>query len=361
LTRGARELALLRLVAQGLAGPRLGSPVAVARRLLCLQAQDYWSGLASVAVRCGVSLGAVEAEFDAATIIRAWPLRGTVHLLAAEDLAWLRELLAPRQLAGAALREARLGLDAAVIEHARGVAEELLHAEGPRSRAELSRAWSADGIDTSGQRTYHLIWNLSHMGTLVSGPTRAGQQLFALSDQWLAASPRIERAEALTRLAQRYFSGHGPAAAADLSRWANLTVADTKLALAGARKQLAAITLDDVEYLLGPTTQDALADCREQAEEVIALPHFDELLLGYRDRDSTLPPERDLNVFANRNGVPAPTVIYRGQVVATWKRPAKGSRAAPEVTPLVPLCDAVLGRAAARAAAISGRQPAQAP
>ena len=36
--------------------------------------------------------------------------------------------------------------------------------------------------------------------------------------------------------------------------------------------------MDDTEYLLGPDTQDELASCREQAQDVIALPGFDELI-----------------------------------------------------------------------------------
>lgn len=372
--RAARELALLRVVAQGLAGPPPATPQAppttpqappatpqaVAERLLCLQAQDYWSGLVSVAARCDCSLAAVEAAFDAGGIVRAWPLRGTLHLLAAADLSWLRELLAPRQLAGAArLRAARLGLDADVIDRAAQVAVEALSASGPRSRAELGRAWQAAGIDTSGQRSYTLIWHLAHTGTLVLGPTRDGQQLFAHSERWLPPTPSMARADALTELARRYFSGHGPATPADLTRWANLTIADTRRAVASARGELSTLSVDGVEYLLAPETQDALADCRSRAEAVLALPNFDELLIGYRDRDPTLPPERDHNVFANRNGVPACTILHRGQVIATWKRPRKGSGAAVEVTPLAPMTAAVLSRAATRAAAIADRSPAR--
>jgi hypothetical protein len=352
---GMGELALLRLVAQGLAGAALESPRAVAERLLCLQAQDYWSGLASVAVRGGCSLADVEAAFDAGSIVRAWPLRGTLHLLAAQDLGWLRELLAPRQLADAALREGRLGLDRKLIARATGVVAEALTADGPSSRAELNRAWTAAGIDSSGERSYHLIWHLAHAGTIVLGPTREGQQLFALSAEWLQSCPSIARGDALALLARRYFTGHGPATPADLTRWANLTAADTRQAVAGARADLTTLTVDGTEYLLGEQTQDTLSGCRKHAEAMIALPHFDELLLGYRDRSPTLPPERDSGVFANRNGVPAPTIVHKGQVIATWKRPKKGSGAAVVVTPLVPATGSVLGRAAIRAAEISGR------
>jgi Winged helix DNA-binding domain len=287
-------------------------------------------------VRSGCSLAAVEAAFDAGSIVRAWPLRGTLHLLSAQDLSWLRELLAPRQLARAALHERRLGLDAQVITRAAEVVIETLSVGGPSSRAELNRAWAAAEVDSSGERSYHLIWHLAHTGTIVLGPTRGGQQLFALSETWLPASHELPRADALALLARRYFGGHGPATAADLARWANLTAADTREAVAAARPQLSVIAVDGTEYLLGPETEDLLAGCREQAAAaVIALPHFDELLFGYRDRTPTLPAEHDAVVFASRNGVPACTVVHRGEVVATWRRTKKGAEEAFTPVPLI--------------------------
>ena len=125
-----REIALLRLVAQGVAGSRRDSPERTARRLLCLQAQDYWSGVASVALRSGTSIAAVEAAFNAGTLVRGWPLRGTLHLVGASDLGWLRELLAGRELAAAARLEARLGIDSHLLGRAERIAVETLSSDG---------------------------------------------------------------------------------------------------------------------------------------------------------------------------------------------------------------------------------------
>lgn len=46
-----QEVALPRLVAQGLASPRRSEPAETVRQVLALQAQDRWSGLASITVR----------------------------------------------------------------------------------------------------------------------------------------------------------------------------------------------------------------------------------------------------------------------------------------------------------------------
>src|SRR5690242_17425519 len=106
------ELALLRLVAQRIAGPGHGSPADAVRWLLAVQGQDYPGGLTSVAVRTtGAKRGDVEASLDSGEVVRSWPLRGTLHLVPAEDLGWLLALCGPRVLAGAEKRRARLGLD----------------------------------------------------------------------------------------------------------------------------------------------------------------------------------------------------------------------------------------------------------
>jgi winged helix DNA-binding protein len=228
-----------------------------------------------------------------------------------------------------------------------------LSSRGPSTRAELTAAWQAGGIDTGSQRGYHLIWHLSLTGTVFFGPVRNGQQLLALAGQQIRAPAGLTRAEALKTLARRYFGSHGPATPADLARWANLTAADTRLAVAATRPHLAAITVDDTEYLLGLDTQDELASCRKEAEDVIALPGFDEMIFGHRNRTPTLPDDRAAQVFPHRNGVPSCTVIVDVQVAATWRRPAKRPGETNEITPLVPLTEQIMRSAARKASALA--------
>ena len=239
-----RDLALLRLVAQGVVGPRRASPEVSVQRMLCLQAQDYWSGVASVALR-----GANHHRRSGGSARRRH--RGTRHGHCEAHCTWSRRaisagsavLLAPRELAAAAGREARLGITPRLLDQAERTAVEVLSSRGPSSRAEVTAAWGAAGIDTTSQRGYHLIWHLAHTGTLCFGPVRNGQQLLVLADEWIPASSMPARDDALEALARRYFHGHGPATPADLARWANLTAADTKRAVAAARRHLSAITV----------------------------------------------------------------------------------------------------------------------
>lgn len=77
-----------------------GSPAAAVRWFGAVQAQDYLGSLWAVGLR---TRAATEASIEAAladrSIVRTWPLRGTLHLVAAEDVRWMLNLCAPRTLA----------------------------------------------------------------------------------------------------------------------------------------------------------------------------------------------------------------------------------------------------------------------
>src|SRR4051794_41881835 len=89
--------------------------------MTALQAQDYGGALTSVALRTdGGARADVEAALSSGEVVRSWPMRGTLHLVAAHDLAWLLELTAARQAAAAARRRRPLGLHRAAPRLAPG-------------------------------------------------------------------------------------------------------------------------------------------------------------------------------------------------------------------------------------------------
>src|SRR5688500_6763060 len=99
------DLGMLRLAALGLVGPGAPSAAAAVRRLGALQAQDYPGALTSVALRTASRLRKdVEAALDAGEIVRSWPMRGTLHLVAADDLRWFLDTVGVRALNGVGKR-----------------------------------------------------------------------------------------------------------------------------------------------------------------------------------------------------------------------------------------------------------------
>ncbi|MGY2082911.1 winged helix DNA-binding domain-containing protein [Blastococcus sp. SYSU DS0539] len=328
------DVALMRLLAQRLAGPPAPDAAAAVHRLTALQGQDFPGAVAAVALRTAArDREAVLRALDAGTVVRSWPMRGTLHLLPAEDLPWLLALLGPRALAGLSGRRAALGLTDADAERARDLAVAALSGGGRLSRAALLSALDAGGVPTTGQRGYHLLWFLAQTGTLCLGPTQDGEQLFVLLDEWVHRPRRMEREEALAELALRYFTGHGPATLQDLVRWAGSTVRDVRAGLTAVRDRLDRVEVDGVEYFLDPETADRYAAHRAQAREPLLLPGFDEFVLGYADRGAILDPAFADRIVPGRNGVFRPTVVVDGRVTGTWRLPGRSRANAPAAEP----------------------------
>jgi hypothetical protein len=347
------DVALLRLAAQRLAGPRCATPVEAVRLLTAAQAQDYPGALMSVALRTtGGSRAAVEQALDAGEVLRSWPLRGTLHLVAAEDLHWLLDLLGPRALTGLAGRREALGLTEPEAERARELAVAALSG-GRRLRREALLAVLTDGgVPTTGQRGYHLLWFLAQTGTLCLGPTDGGQQVFVLLDEWVRSPRRLDRDEALAELARRYFRGHGPATVHDLARWAGITVRDARVGLAAAEPDLTRVEVEGVVHHLAPETPDLLAACRDEAHGLFLLPGFDEFVLGYGDRSAILDPEFAARIVPGGNGMFRPTVVHDGRIVGTWRASGKGPDRTVAAEPFSALPDDVAAAIPKAAAAL---------
>src|SRR5687767_5084285 len=89
-----------RLVSQELSVARCNSPAEVIAALGAIQAQDYLSALWAIAVRIpGTTEADVEKAIANRTIVRTWPMRGTLHFVPAADARWMLKLLTPRILA----------------------------------------------------------------------------------------------------------------------------------------------------------------------------------------------------------------------------------------------------------------------
>jgi len=332
------EVALLRLVAQRAAGPAFDSPAEAVAWLGAAQGQDLPGVLTSIALRTsGRSRGAVTTALDAGHVVRSWPMRGTLHLVPAVDLAWMLDLTAPRVLAQTARRRAQLGLDEAAMATARDVALGALDGGRRLARAEVLAAWERAGLAPAGGRGYHLLFHLALHGVLCFGPSRGAEQDIVLLPEWVPSPRRLERDEALGEWALRFFRSHGPATSKDFTRWTGLTAADVRTAVAVARPHLQSLVVDGVEHLLDPATPEALDAHRARARGVVLLPGFDEMILGYADRTATLSREHEPRVVPGGNGVFAPTIVVDGRVVGTWRMVGRGSARRFEPTSFAPL------------------------
>ncbi|MGA7205999.1 MAG: winged helix DNA-binding domain-containing protein [Specibacter sp.] len=326
-------LARLRLAAQLIlptsASPTPG-PVDVVRWLTALQGQDFPGALWSIGLRSpGSTRTEVQAAFNNGELVRSWPMRGTLHVSAAEDLGWILSLTSERMVASAASRHRQLEITTADLGRVREVALMLLEptADGVAraGRDDLFAAFEAAGQAIQAQRGIHLLWMLCVEGTLVQGPINdsagsGNSQYFVRTEQWITNPRVLAKDEALAELALRYFRSHGPATIKDFQWWAKLTLKDIKIGMAQAGGQLESINCNGTEYWLAPETAELLSGTVPGARSVLLLPGFDEYLLGYTDRSAALAPHHAPLTVPGGNGMFKATVVNGGQVAGTWRK-----------------------------------------
>jgi hypothetical protein len=327
----------LRLTNQGIASPRFTEPGNVVAWLGALQAQDYPGALWSIGLRLA---GATEQDVEAAianrAIVRTWPMRGTLHFVAAQDVRWLLALLTPRMIAQSAGRYRQLELDEMTFGRSKDVAAKTLQGGRQLTRDALLQALQQAGIATDGQRGYHILVRLAQDGLICFGERSGKQHTFALLDEWIAPASPLAREAALGELARRYYASHGPATAQDLMRWAGITHADVQIGLAAAGQDLIqASSTEGVCWMASAMPAPGDSD-----QSVHLLPGFDEYILGYGDRSAVLDPAHASRICPGGNGVFNPTLVIDGRVAGVWKRTLKKDTVTVEVAPFRPLLDA---------------------
>lgn len=349
-SRAHQELTALRRSSLLLGEPEQRSPAEVVRWMLALQAQDFPGTKWSVGVRAHGSTDAtIEAALASREIVRSWPMRGTLHLVAAEDLAWMLSIGRPRTATTVATRHASLGISDRDLGVVADTARETLTGGRISRRDDLLASFDAAGVPTTGQRGYHLLLHLALHGVLVFGPVDGKHQTFTLLDEWVSAPRRLEGDEALAEFAGRYFRSHGPATDRDFAWWSNLTLGDARTGIALA--DLERREVDGITYHHAPGLEPA-------PEVEHALPGFDEYLLGYQNRSAALDPRYRERIVPGGNGVFLPTLVVGGRVVGTWRRTERAARIDVEPLPFEALgvrARARLTRALERYAAFIGK------
>jgi len=275
------------------------------------------------------------------SIVRSWLMRGTLHLVAAEDLRWLVELLGPVFARAFATRHAQLGLDDDL--KTRGVvAIRQILTDGPLARRELVDRLRAHNIalDLKTQAPIHLIGLAALQGVLCIGPEHDGEATYVLLDDWVPRVRSTPRATALGELARRYFAAYGPATVGDLSAWSGIAMAEARSAVTAAKASLAEVTVHGEP---GFALKDRLERSTTSAAlDVRLLPAFDTYLLGYRKRDLAVPAPLQRRLQRGGGWI-HPAVVVNGRAVAAWSLRKSGGRAELRVEPFDAISRAAVG------------------
>lgn len=325
---------------------RAADPPAAVRHMLALQAQNAKAGRWAVGIRTkGAAYSDVQAALESGALIRTWPMRGTHHIMGAEDVSWLTGLCAPRARSGVEKRRADLGLTLDdVLRAGTAVAEATTDPEtlpehiaagavafiGPRgpavalTRDGVRELWATVGIDSSSNRGSHMLRFLCEERILVQGPPVGVADTFTAFEAWVpgagAAEGEGEADELLHRLVLRYLRGRGVAKASDLSWWTGHTRATTARAVEMAGDAVVRVNVAGESYLmLADAAEDAAArPASRPPRGPLLLPAFDEYLLGYGDRSLVMDTDVAAVVGPTKNGLFHRSVLAGGRILGTW-------------------------------------------
>ena len=263
----------------------------------------------------GLAASEVDRALDERRLIITWVNRGTLHLIRAEDYPLLQAITTPPLWTSCRTRLRQTGVGDAADRGVEAVRRAL--ADGPRSRGELRDALDSADVPTAGQALVHVLFYASLQGVCVRGPMVGKEQAFVAVRDWLGEEATVEREKAeadreaaLGELARRYLVGHGPATAADLARWAGISLGDARAGFEKVSRRIVDLG-------------DGLLDLRKR-EEPAPLPPprllgaFDPLLLGWESRERVVGEHK---LLVTNNGLFRPFALVKGRAVATWRLP----------------------------------------
>jgi hypothetical protein len=310
------NIAQSRLQAQLISDRKFTKPEEVVSWMCAMQAQDYPGSKWSIGLRLNeASVRDIDIAIQEKRIIRTWPMRGTLHFVAAPDVRWMLDLLAPRVIASSARRHRQLELDGEVFSQTRKLILKVLKENKQITRQALFEVFESSKIASRNQRGIHIIQQHALEGMICFGPHEGKQPTFILMDEWVPKTQKLLRDEALYILALRYFTSHGPATLKDFIWWSGLITSDARTAIESARDQLSKVIVNGNEYWFNPNTEKLVTS----SLTAYLLPGYDEFILGYTNR-SDIIDSKYMKRITPGGGLFIPTIVIYGKIAGTWKR-----------------------------------------
>jgi hypothetical protein len=265
-----------------------------------------------------------QALWNARTLIKAWAMRSTPHLLPATEYGhWLRAFAdyhsfysTPAWLKyfGVTAEERDL-ITQAVGEITRGcfltreqLAEEVARRTGlPEMRTKLRQGWGS------------LLKPANYSGFLSFGPSQGQNTVFT--------HPEIPPADASEAFAARkFFTAYGPATLRDFARWLSVRPIRARELMAALGDELAEITIEGTPaWILRKDLRKAQR--AEPVPTVRLLPAFDQYVFAAALRSAQLLPKPALHSRIYRNqGWFSPVLLVDGRMEGIWNFARKSTR-----------------------------------
>ncbi|HET6319026.1 MAG TPA: winged helix DNA-binding domain-containing protein [Chloroflexota bacterium] len=266
------------------------------------------------------------------SLVRTYGPRGTVHLLAADDLPiWLSALRAKtpprppnRQELEALPPERMPDLLAAMRDALNGAC---LTRSELATRVELSvGAWATEeAFPAFGgfmPRWQLALSTAANEGVLVFGPPRGAQVTYVRLDQWLDKLPEVDGQQALREVFKRYLETYGPASHVDFARWFTTHPTAAREVQSSLDDELEEVSVEGTPLwqLEGTTYRHATSD------GVHLVPQFDSYVVGCHPREQLIPTLAAEPLGRRDTAAQFNVLLVGGVVGGLWQRKLRGKQ-----------------------------------
>ncbi len=326
------DITHLRLHNTGLSSSPFENAYDVVSHLGAVQSQDFAAAKWALGLRIKNSTDEkIEKDFNDGKILRTHVLRPTWHFVLPEHIRWMLALTAPRIKTFMGHYNKKLELTDAVFTKSNTTIIKALKENRYLTRQELKTYLEKAGIKTDVQRLAHIVMWAELDGLICSGPrrskpaspktkhatSRGGQFTYALLEKRAPKTKRLSHEESLEKLANLYFTSHGPAQLKDFSWWSGLSMKDATKALDLIRSRLNQETINGKMYWFFPNVPIT----HNQSPMAYLLSIYDEYTIAYKDRsDISEGRARDIERMISMGNALTSVIILDGKVVGTWKR-----------------------------------------
>lgn len=290
-------------------------PHEVVQHLLCIQSQDRNQHLRAIASRSWCTQEDIIQAYNDGLVVRNWTQRGTIHVVAAEDVVWMTKLCATKTLSSFTKRKEYLGIDNNQYDAALDYLIQYL-SSWPKVRKDIWSHLTQSWIDIKSWLLYNILCFAGSSGLIVQWPLINWEQAFVLTSQWIKKPKTFNSdAEAVRELCLRYFSSHGPASIEDLQRWSGLGKTILKQWIIDCGEDVKWFEQDsNTYYYISSWDKDSVQT------DIIShfLAWFDERLLWYKNRNATVHTDHLNKIDVSRNGVFKPTIMIDGITIGIW-------------------------------------------
>jgi hypothetical protein len=298
-----------------------GDPVAIARRLAGVQAQVTSASELTIALRqADPRSGEVAAALADGTLVKTWAMRGTLHLLPAEEASAYLELSAAHRNWERASWQKTFGATPADLEAMASAASEALAGDAVLTREELTaeivgRTGSAHLAELLGSGWGTLLKPLAWWGVLCFGPPKGNRVTF------VSASRLPKTSDAASTVLRAFLGAYGPATPELFDKvW--LSRGNTRKALvrswfAALDSGLAEVDVEgEQRWMLAEHLDELLATA--PSETVRLLGAFDAYVLGGGTTATEIVPAVRRTEVSRPGGWISPVVVRGGRVVGVW-------------------------------------------